>query len=58
MCLIVYDGLLIVLIHSVSLNNKYALVFMQAKCLETGETVAIKKVLQDKRYKNRELETP
>ncbi|KAF5764828.1 putative protein-serine/threonine kinase CMGC-GSK family [Helianthus annuus] len=27
----------------------------QAKCLETGETVAIKKVLQDKRYKNREL---
>ncbi len=31
--------------------------FMQAKCLETGETVAIKKVLQDKRYKNRELQT-
>lgn len=30
---------------------------MQAKCLETGETVAIKKVLQDKRYKNRELQT-
>lgn len=29
----------------------------QAKCLETGETVAIKKVLQDKRYKNRELQT-
>lgn len=28
----------------------------QAKCLETGETVAIKKVLQDKRYKNRELQ--
>ncbi|URE33641.1 hypothetical protein MUK42_34159 [Musa troglodytarum] len=28
---------------------------LQAKCLETGETVAIKKVLQDKRYKNREL---
>ncbi|CAN1853246.1 Shaggy-related protein kinase epsilon [Linum perenne] len=28
-----------------------------AKCLETGETVAIKKVLQDKRYKNRELQT-
>jgi len=25
--------------------------------LETGETVAIKKVLQDKRYKNRELQT-
>ena len=33
------------------------LVCLQAKCLETGETVAIKKVLQDKRYKNRELQT-
>ena len=32
-------------------------VVFQAKCLETGETVAIKKVLQDKRYKNRELQT-
>uniref|UniRef100_A0A0A0LYR9 non-specific serine/threonine protein kinase n=1 Tax=Cucumis sativus TaxID=3659 RepID=A0A0A0LYR9_CUCSA len=31
--------------------------FGVAKCLETGETVAIKKVLQDKRYKNRELQT-
>ncbi|KAL8139068.1 hypothetical protein V2J09_005069 [Rumex salicifolius] len=29
----------------------------KAKCLETGETVAVKKVLQDKRYKNRELQT-
>lgn len=29
---------------------------VQAKCLETGEAVAIKKVLQDKRYKNRELQ--
>ncbi|XP_051145068.1 shaggy-related protein kinase epsilon-like [Andrographis paniculata] len=29
-------------------------VVYQAKCLETGEFVAIKKVLQDKRYKNRE----
>jgi glycogen synthase kinase 3 beta len=29
---------------------------LQAKCKETGETVAIKKVLQDKRYKNRELQ--
>lgn len=28
----------------------------KAKCRETGETVAIKKVLQDKRYKNRELQ--
>ncbi|KAI4978887.1 hypothetical protein ZWY2020_015640 [Hordeum vulgare] len=27
-----------------------------AKCLETGETVTIKKVLQDHRYKNRELQ--
>ncbi|KAL2342218.1 hypothetical protein Fmac_010158 [Flemingia macrophylla] len=26
------------------------------QCLETGETVAIKKVLQEKRYKNRELQ--
>lgn len=33
------------------------LLIIQAKCLETGETVAIKKVLQDKRYKNRELQT-
>ncbi|KAK4776911.1 hypothetical protein SAY86_005599 [Trapa natans] len=32
-------------------------VVFQAKCLETGETVAIKKVLQDKRFKNRELQT-
>ncbi|CDY18828.1 BnaAnng02930D [Brassica napus] len=32
-------------------------VVFQAKCLETGETVAIKKVLQDRRYKNRELQT-
>ena len=31
-------------------------VVYQAKCLETGEPVAIKKVLQDKRYKNRELQ--
>lgn len=30
--------------------------YFQAKCLETGETVAIKKVLQDRRYKNRELQ--
>ncbi|RWR94509.1 Protein kinase domain-containing protein [Cinnamomum micranthum f. kanehirae] len=34
-----------------------SMVVLQAKCLETGETVAIKKVLQDKRYKNRELQT-
>jgi serine/threonine protein kinase len=29
---------------------------LQTKGIETGETVAIKKVLQDKRYKNRELQ--
>ncbi|CAL5326627.1 unnamed protein product [Camellia sinensis] len=30
--------------------------FIQAKCLETGETMAMKKVLQDRRYKNHELQ--
>ncbi|CAI0382028.1 unnamed protein product [Linum tenue] len=37
-------------------HGSFGVVF-QAKCLENGETVAIKKVLQDKRYKNRELQT-
>lgn len=37
-------------------QGSFGVVF-QAKCVETGETVAIKKVLQDKRYKNRELHT-
>lgn len=37
------------------LDNNIVL-FGQAKCIETSKTVAIKKVLQDKRYKNRELE--
>ncbi|XP_072971478.1 shaggy-related protein kinase eta-like isoform X2 [Typha angustifolia] len=36
-------------------TGSFGVVF-QAKCLETRETVAIKKVLQDKRYKNRELQ--
>ncbi|CAK9254689.1 unnamed protein product [Sphagnum jensenii] len=36
-------------------TGSFGVVF-QAKCIETGETMAIKKVLQDKRYKNRELQ--
>lgn len=36
-------------------NGSFGVVF-EAKCLETAETVAIKKVLQDKRFKNRELQ--
>ncbi|XWS77098.1 hypothetical protein CRYUN_Cryun01aG0233200 [Craigia yunnanensis] len=36
-------------------TGSFGVVF-QAKCLERGEYVAIKKVLQDKRYKNRELQ--
>ncbi|GAU50978.1 hypothetical protein TSUD_411490 [Trifolium subterraneum] len=37
-------------------HESFGLVF-QAKCFEMGEIVAVKKVLQDKRYKNRELQT-
>ncbi|KQK04055.1 shaggy-related protein kinase alpha [Brachypodium distachyon] len=37
-------------------HGSFGVVF-QAKCLETGERIAIKKVLQDARYKNRELQT-
>lgn len=36
-------------------NGSFGVVF-QATVGETGETVAIKKVLQDKRFKNRELQ--
>uniref|UniRef100_A0A251TXD0 Uncharacterized protein n=2 Tax=Helianthus annuus TaxID=4232 RepID=A0A251TXD0_HELAN len=47
-------------IFHVTVLNCQDLVFQKswvgAKCLETGEAVAIKKVLQDKRYKNRELQ--
>lgn len=32
------------------------MLLMQATVAETGEVVAIKKVYQDKRYKNRELQ--
>ncbi len=36
-------------------NGSFGVVY-QATVIETGETVAIKKVLQDKRFKNRELQ--
>lgn len=36
-------------------TGSFGVVF-QAKCLDTGDAVAINKVLQDKRYKNRELQ--
>jgi hypothetical protein len=36
-------------------NGSFGVVF-QATCVETRETVAIKRVLQDKRFKNRELQ--
>lgn len=36
-------------------NGSFGVVF-QARCQETGDVVAIKKVLQDKRFKNRELQ--
>ncbi|CDJ38884.1 CMGC kinase, GSK family TgPK3, putative [Eimeria tenella] len=36
-------------------NGSFGVV-TEARCLETGELVAIKKVLQDPRYKNRELD--
>jgi serine/threonine protein kinase len=36
-------------------NGSFGVVF-EAKVVDTGEVVAIKKVLQDKRFKNRELQ--
>jgi glycogen synthase kinase 3 beta len=36
-------------------NGSFGVVF-EAKVVETGKIVAIKKVLQDKRFKNRELQ--
>lgn len=36
-------------------NGSFGVVY-EAKVVETGEVVAIKKVLQDKRFKNRELQ--
>jgi len=36
-------------------NGSFGVVY-QATVIETGETVAIKKVLQDRRFKNRELQ--
>ncbi len=36
-------------------NGSFGVVY-QARLLETNENVAIKKVLQDKRFKNRELQ--
>ncbi|XP_051133642.1 shaggy-related protein kinase eta [Andrographis paniculata] len=36
-------------------RGSFGIVF-QAKCIETGEAVAIKKVMQDRRFKNRELQ--
>lgn len=36
-------------------HGSFGIVF-QATCVETGEVVAIKKVLQDRRFKNRELQ--
>ena len=36
-------------------NGSFGIVY-QATVIETGETVAIKKVMQDKRFKNRELQ--
>ncbi|KAI7905851.1 kinase-like domain-containing protein [Cokeromyces recurvatus] len=41
--------------YKIAGNGSFGVVY-QAKLLQTGEDVAIKRVLQDKRYKNRELQ--
>eukprot|EP01105_Mastigella_eilhardi_P025920 TRINITY_DN722_c2_g1_i3.p1 TRINITY_DN722_c2_g1~~TRINITY_DN722_c2_g1_i3.p1 ORF type:complete len:506 (-),score=129.71 TRINITY_DN722_c2_g1_i3:1738-3255(-) len=43
------------LVERVLANGSFGVVF-SARCESSGETVAIKRVLQDKRYKNRELQ--
>jgi len=54
--LISFVSLLYEIVKLLTLLIHNGLNILQAKCVETGESVAIKKVLQDKRYKNRELQ--
>uniref|UniRef100_A0A7S1CU21 Protein kinase domain-containing protein n=1 Tax=Picochlorum oklahomense TaxID=249345 RepID=A0A7S1CU21_9CHLO len=51
------DGMKIIRYQTLKVvgNGSFGVVF-QAKCMETGEIVAIKKVFQDRRFKNRELQ--
>ena len=44
------------MVHSVLFSRYTLKIKLQAKIIHTGETVAIKKVYQDKRYKNREYQ--
>ena len=50
-----YDCVILSFFSQVIGNGSFGVVY-QAKLCETGEMVAIKKVLQDKRFKNRELQ--